>query len=75
MHTLCQVYRAETGRNMTVTAVHVGLEPSVLGAKNPAMVMVSTGPDIVDAHAVTERAPLAGIPDYTALLAGTLAAL
>ena len=75
VHTLCQVYRAETGRNMTVTAVHVGLEPSVLGAKNPAMVMVSTGPDIVDAHAVTERAPLAGIPDYTALLAGTLAAL
>lgn len=75
VRTLCQVYRAETGQNMTVTAVHVGLEPSVLGAKNPAMVMVSTGPDILDAHAVTERAPLAGIPDYAALLAGTLAAL
>lgn len=72
VRTLCRAYEAETGRTMAVTAVHVGLEPSVLGAKNPAMAMASTGPDILDAHAVTERAPLAGLPDYAALLAGTL---
>lgn len=72
VRTLCRAYEEETGRTMAVTAVHVGLEPSVLGAKNPAMVMASTGPDILDAHAITERAPLAGLPDYAALLAGTL---
>lgn len=72
VRTLCRAYEAETGRTMAVTAVHVGLEPSVLGAKNPALVMASTGPDILDAHAITERAPLAGLPDYAALLAGTL---
>ena len=40
---LCRAYRRETGREMTVTAVHVGLEPSVLGEKNPALHMASTG--------------------------------
>ncbi len=75
LDTLCRVYRRETGREMAVTAVHVGLEPSVLGEKNPKLHMASTGPDILDAHAVTERAPLASLPDYAALLAGTLEAL
>lgn len=66
------VYRRETGRGMEITAVHVGLEPSCFQAKAPGLVMVSTGPDILDAHAVTERAPLASLPPYAALLAGTL---
>lgn len=69
---LTAVWKELTGRDMTVEAVHVGLEPSVLGAKNPALIMVSTGPDILDPHSLTERAPLAGLPDYVRLLAGTL---
>ena len=72
---LCQSYREATGEEMEVTAVHVGLEPSVLGEKNPDMVMVSTGPDILDAHCVDERAPLAGLPYYAAALAGVLEGL
>ena len=72
---LCRAYRRETGREMTVTAVHVGLEPSVLGEKNPSLHMASTGPDILDAHSVWERAPLDSLPDYAALLAATLDAL
>ena len=70
---LCESFRAAAGREMEVTAVHVGLEPSVLGEKVPGMTMVSTGPDILDAHSVDERAPLAGLPEYAATLAGVLA--
>lgn len=57
---------------MIIESVHVGLEPSVLGAKNPALIMVSTGPDILDPHSLDERAPLEGLPLYARLLAGTL---
>lgn len=70
-----RVYLAQTGRALDISAVHVGLEPSVLRAKAPGLVMVSTGPDILDAHSVHERAPLASLPDYALLLAGTLEAL
>ncbi len=70
--TLAAVWKDLTGRDMTVEGVHVGLEPSVLGAKNPALIMVSTGPDILDPHSLDERAPLDGLPNYVRLLAGTL---
>ena len=69
---LDRVYRVQTGRGLEVSAVHVGLEPSVFRAKAPELVMASTGPDILDAHSVDERAPLAGLPDYALLLAGLL---
>ena len=67
-----KVWKRLTGQEMEVTAVHVGLEPSVLGAKNPGMCMVNTGPEILDAHSLDERAPLVGLPLYVRLLAGTL---
>ena len=66
---VCDAFRQVEGKEMEVSAVHVGLEPSVLGAKNPAMYMVSTGPDILDAHSVDERARLDTLPRYAALLA------
>lgn len=69
------VWRELTGREMEMAAVHVGLEPSVLGAKNPDMRMVNTGPDIFNPHSLDEHAPLAGLPLYVRLLAGTLDAL
>lgn len=72
---LNQVWQAQTGRGLDISAVHVGLEPSIFQAKAPALVMASTGPDILDAHSVDERAPLDSLPDYVLLLAGTLAAL
>lgn len=67
-----KVWKGLTGQGMEVAAVHVGLEPSVLGAKNPGMCMVNTGPEILDAHSLDERAPLVGLPLYVRLLAGTL---
>ena len=69
---LDRVYRAQTGRGLEINMVHVGLEPSVFRAKAPGLVMASTGPDIMDAHSVDERAPLAGLADYALLLAGLL---
>ena len=72
---LDRVWRQQTGRGLEISAVHVGLEPSVFQAKAPGLVMASTGPDILDAHSVDERAPLDTIPDYVLLLAGTLEAL
>lgn len=72
---MAEVFRRETGRTAEIAAVHVGLEPSIFQAKAPGLIMVSTGPDILDAHAVTERAPLASLPPYAALLAGTLEVL
>jgi len=69
------VWRQQTGHGLEIGAVHVGLEPSVFQAKAPGLVMASTGPDILDAHSVDERAPLDTIPDYVLLLAGTLEAL
>lgn len=69
------VWRQQTGHSLEIGAVHVGLEPSVFQAKAPGLVMASTGPDILDAHSVDERAPLDTIPDYVLLLAGTLEAL
>ncbi len=69
---LDRVYRAQTGRGLEIGAVHVGLEPSVFRSKAPGLVMASTGPEILDAHSVAERAPLAGLADYALLLAGLL---
>lgn len=67
-----RVYRRETGRSMKISAVHVGLEPSLFHVKAPELIMAVAGPDILDAHSPDERAPLSSLPAYAALLAGTL---
>lgn len=69
---MADIYKRLTGREMEITAVHIGLEPSVLGAKNPDMVMVSTGPDIFNPHSTDEHAPVAGLGTYVRLLQKTL---
>ena len=74
-HTMEQIWHRETGRSCEPTAVHVGLEPSIFHEKAPALDMVCAGPDILDAHYVDERAPLASLPSYACLLAGTLEAV
>lgn len=69
---MAAVWKELTEKDMVIEAVHVGLEPSVLGAKNPEMCMVNTGPEIRDPHSLDERAPVAGLAIYARLLAGTL---
>ena len=70
--TMVKIWKELTGADMEIAGVHVGLEPSVLGAKNPNMLLVNTGPDILDPHSLDERAPLAGLAEYARLLAGVL---
>ena len=69
---MADIYRGITGEELEITGVHVGLEPAVLGAMNPGMEMVVTGPEILDPHSVNERAPVGGLPVYTELLRRTL---
>ena len=69
---MAQALREQTGTEAEITAVHVGLEPSILGTKAPDMVMAMSGPDILDAHSTDERANLDTLPRYAAFLAGTL---
>lgn len=69
---MAEIYRTLTGEEMEITGVHVGLEPAVLGAMNPDMEMVVTGPEIIDPHSVNERAPVDGLPIYVELLRRTL---
>ncbi|MCD8160190.1 MAG: M20/M25/M40 family metallo-hydrolase [Clostridiales bacterium] len=61
-------YRAVTGREMEVTAVHVGLEPAALLAHHPTLPAVSIGPTILDPHSVSERASLEELPDFVRVL-------
>ena len=61
-----------TREMIELSAVHVGLEPAVLGAKNPGMLMINTGPTIYDPHSLEERAPLRCLADYARLIAGVL---
>jgi dipeptidase D len=68
-------YKLLTGRKMTVTATHVGLEPSVFLEKKTDLIAVTIGPDILDAHSTAERAPLKNLPNYARLLALLLADL
>ena len=69
---MAEVLRAQTGQELEITAVHVGLEPSFLGQKNPGLSMVVCGPDIQNPHSTDEHAPLHTLPAYVRLLAGTL---
>ncbi|MCI8538763.1 MAG: aminoacyl-histidine dipeptidase [Oscillospiraceae bacterium] len=69
---LSRLSEAQNGRPLALSALHVGLEPAVFLEKNPKLVMASIGPDILDAHSVSERVPLASIPPFVRLLAGAL---
>ncbi len=72
---MAALWEARTGQPANITAVHVGLEPSVLREKNPALIMVSTGPDIINPHSTDEHVLLSTLPAYLRLLADTLGSL
>jgi dipeptidase D len=69
------VFREQFGQELEVCAVHAGLEPGVLGEKNPELTMISMGPNLHDLHAVTERADLPSVIQFTRYLAALLEAL
>ncbi len=69
---LSAIYEAQTGRPLHITAVHIGLETSVLYQKNPHLQIVSAGTDILNPHSLDEHVPIYKIPPYVKLLWGLL---
>jgi len=70
-----RVFQEQFGQELEVCAVHAGLEPGVLGEKNPDLTMLSMGPNIHDLHSVTERAELPSVVKFTRYIAALLEAL
>jgi dipeptidase D len=70
-----QVYTQEFGGKSGVQVIHAGLECGIIGAKYPAMDMVSFGPTIRGAHAPGERVELASVDKAWQLLKAVLAAV
>ena len=57
----------------TVSAIHAGLETSVIGATYPGMDMISIGPTLLSVHTTDERLEVASVPKVYQLLLATLA--
>jgi len=71
---LCRrVYRREFGAEAGIEVIHAGLECGLIGARYPAMDMISFGPDIQGAHAPGERVNVASVAQVWRLLAALLA--
>ncbi len=50
-----EAYEKSTGKKPIVTAIHAGLECSVINSKCPGMDSVSIGPDMFDIHSTNEH--------------------
>lgn len=52
---ICErIFKEQTGREMSVEPVHAGLECGSFSAANPALDIISIGPDILDIHSPRE---------------------
>ena len=69
---LSHIFEEQTGHPLHITAVHIGLETSVLYQKNPHMQIVSAGTDVLNPHSLDEHVPISKIPPYVKLLWGLL---
>ena len=55
------VYKEQTGKELTVEAIHAGLECGIFAEKLPGMDAVSFGPDIFDIHTPKERMSVSSV--------------
>lgn len=69
------VHERVTGQKPAIKVVHAGLECGLIGAKYPNMDMISFGPTIRGAHSPTERADIATVASFYALLRETISEL
>jgi dipeptidase D len=58
-----------------VVAIHAGLECGILGAKNPALDMVSFGPDIRNPHSPSESVSISSVARFRKLLKAVIEAV
>ena len=66
------VYRDLFGAENNVQVVHAGLECGVIGAKYPAMDMVSFGPTLRSPHTPDERCHIPSVDKYWRFVVATL---
>lgn len=69
---ILRVYQERTGANMSVQAVHAGLECGVLARKLEGLDAVSFGPDIRGAHSPDERVSIPSVARTYELLKALL---
>lgn len=67
-----EIYREQTGEEMSVEAIHAGLECSWFYAKNPKLDLISVGPNLTGVHSPAETLQIASIPKVLRLVAETL---
>ena len=67
------VYLQQNGEEINVVAVHAGLECGTFKVLNPALDMISIGPDLRDVHTTKETFYLNTLPRVWHLLEGLLA--
>ena len=67
-----EAYREQNGKDITVAAVHAGLECGTFKQLAPELDMISIGPDISDAHTIRETLYLDSIPKVWNLLQSLL---
>ena len=65
-------FRELFGREITVEPVHAGLECGSFSNKNPALDIISIGPDILDIHSPKETLVLRTVYDCDALVRSML---
>ena len=68
-----ETYRALTGEEIQIVAVHAGLECGTFKVLNPSLDMICIGPDLTDVHTTGETLHLDTLPNVWHLLEGLLA--
>jgi dipeptidase D len=72
MQAAAEEYESITGEKANLSAVHVGLEPSVFAAKREGMYMINMGADVLDPHTVHERVYVDSIRPFALTLAALI---
>jgi len=58
---VADVYKAQTGKDPVIEAIHAGLECGVFAGKLPGLDCVSLGPNLLDIHTPQERMEIASV--------------
>lgn len=58
---MADIYQKLFQKEVTIEAIHAGLECGILASKMPELDIVSTGPDILDIHTPQERMSIASV--------------
>jgi dipeptidase D len=72
---LKEIYRATTGKEPGVVAIHAGLECGIIGEKYPGMEMISFGPTLEHPHSPDERVQIGSVERFWEFIRSALAGL